>query len=276
MQQPDFDLQLPGGRVRARRWGDERDPLVVCVHGLTANLTAFSWLAEGLVRQGRQVIAIDCRGRGRSEVTAPGSYGLAAHARDVVELARTLGAARFDYVGWSMGALIGMSVAEAAPDALDRLVLLDLVGPVDPEAITLVEASLDRLDAVVPTPDAYVEAIRSRGVVEPWTPFWTAHYTYELARRDDGSWTPSTDRSACAEDLAGIRDDHSSRWRALTMPTTLVRATTPIAGALLVSDAALDAFTAAVPAATVVETPTNHYTVMTDPRMLAAVTETLA
>ena len=36
----DFDLALPSGRIRARRWGPPDAPLLLCVPGLSANLTA--------------------------------------------------------------------------------------------------------------------------------------------------------------------------------------------------------------------------------------------
>jgi len=272
----ELDLQLSSGRVHGRRVGREEDPLVLCVHGLTANLSAFSWLAEGLVRAGFQVVAIDCRGRGRSEVTAPGTYGLAAHAHDVVEVAAQLGHERIRYLGWSMGGLVGTFVAREAPELLQRLVMLDIAGPIDPAGMALVEASLLRLDAVVDSPAEYVDAVRAFGVVDPWTPFWTQHYEYELEQRPDGSWSPSTDRAACAEDLADAAQDWPAVWSALTMPTTLVRGGAPIRGALLVTEETRDAMAAAVPALEVVEVPTNHYTVMTDPQALAAVLRAFA
>jgi pimeloyl-ACP methyl ester carboxylesterase len=100
----EFELDLPAGRVHAQRFGREDAPLVVPVHGLPANMHAFDYLAEHLVEQrDRQVVAVDLRGRGGSEVTPGGTYGLAAHARDVFDIASTLGAERFDWVGWSLG-----------------------------------------------------------------------------------------------------------------------------------------------------------------------------
>jgi pimeloyl-ACP methyl ester carboxylesterase len=272
----ELDLELSSGRVHARRWGDPQRPLVLCVHGLTANLTAFSWLAEGLVRRGHQVVAIDCRGRGQSQITAPGTYGLEAHARDVHEITAQLGCTSITYIGWSMGALVGMALAQCAPELVQQLILLDHTGPMDPDAISLVRASLERLGAVVAEPDEYIDAVSSRGVIDPWTPFWTDHYRYELGQVEGGSWSPTTDRAACEEDLEAALRAYTELWSALTMPTTLVRAAEPIAGARLVSAAARAAFASAVGGLNVVEVPTNHYTVMTDPLMLAAVTAALA
>src|SRR5919197_6061780 len=89
----EFDLDLSRGVVHAQRWGPPDAPLVLCVHGLSANMHAFDFLAERLAAPARQVVAIDLHGRGRSARTPPGSYGLAAHAADVLEVADSLGAA---------------------------------------------------------------------------------------------------------------------------------------------------------------------------------------
>src|SRR5262249_19797948 len=127
----DVDLNLPSGRIRARRWGAEGAPLLLCVHGLSANLCGFTDLAERLAGSNRRVVAIDLRGRGRSEVTPPGSYGLENHARDVVDVATMLGAEEFDLVGWSLGALISMRVALRNGTRLRSVTLIDHAGPTD-------------------------------------------------------------------------------------------------------------------------------------------------
>ena len=105
----EFDLDLASGRVHAQRFGEPDAPLVLAVHGLSANMHGFDYLAPLLVADGeRQVVAVDLRGRGGSESTAPGTYGLESHARDMFEVATLLGHDRFDWVGWSLGALIGI------------------------------------------------------------------------------------------------------------------------------------------------------------------------
>jgi pimeloyl-ACP methyl ester carboxylesterase len=269
----DIDLGLPSGRIRARRWGPEAAPLLLCVHGLSANLCGFTELGERLAGSERQVVAIDLRGRGRSEVTPPGTYGLDNHARDVLGVATTLGAAEFDLVGWSLGALISMRCALRNGDRLRSVTLIDHTGPADAAALAPIRAGLDRLDAVVATPDAYLRQIRDGGVINPWSPFWDAYYTYELEQRSDGSWSPSTSRAAAEEDL--YQDwprDWSEHWRALTMPTLVVRAMKPLNGALIVPNHAIEALTATNPAVRVVETPSsNHFTCIVDPITLAAI-----
>jgi len=268
---------LPSGRVRARRWGDDDAPLLLCVHGLSANLCGFTYLAERLASRDRQVVAIDLRGRGRSEITPPGSYGLGSHARDILDVATLLGANDFDLAGWSLGALIAMRVALNSGDRLRSVTLIDHAGPTDAAALAPIRSGLIRLDAVMPTSDAYLEAIRRGAAIDPWSPFWDAYYAYELEQRADGSWSPSTSRMAAEEDL--YQDwprDWTDHWRALTMPTVLVRAMKPLDGALIVPDRAVAALVATNPKVRVVETPeSNHYTCIVDPMTIAAIEELL-
>ncbi|MGZ6780686.1 MAG: alpha/beta fold hydrolase, partial [Mycobacterium sp.] len=56
----EFDLDLTSGRVRAQRFGEPDAPLVLAVHGLSANMHGFDYLAPHLVADGgRQVVAVD-------------------------------------------------------------------------------------------------------------------------------------------------------------------------------------------------------------------------
>src|SRR5512141_2192461 len=108
----EFDLDLASGRLHAQRFGEPDAPLVLAVHGLSANMHGFDYLAPLLVADGeRQVVAVDLRGRGGSESTAQGTDGLESHARDMFEAATVLGEEQFDWIGWSLGALIGIVAA---------------------------------------------------------------------------------------------------------------------------------------------------------------------
>ena len=51
----DFDVDLPSGRVHARSWGAEDAPILLCIHGISANLTALAYLADRLAGSDRRV-----------------------------------------------------------------------------------------------------------------------------------------------------------------------------------------------------------------------------
>lgn len=266
-----LDLELTNGRVRAERRGDPAAPLTLCVHGLSGTLRSFDRIAPALERAGRQTVAIDLRGRGRSEVTPPGTYGMEGHVRDVLEVATRLGADRFDLVGWSMGALIGIVVAAAAPERLRSLTVIDHAGGMDASALDAIRGGLARLDAVVESPEEYVASIRGLGVIDPWTELWEAVYRYELGEAD-GGFSPTTSRAACEEDLGGGGVERiQAMWPRITMPALLVRATEPLNGGFIVPESTLAAFRDAVPHLEVVEVARNHFTVMDDERVAEAI-----
>jgi pimeloyl-ACP methyl ester carboxylesterase len=263
-----------------RRVGSADAPLVLFVHGLSAHMHSFDHIIEQLASPDVQLVAVDLRGRGRSEITAAGSYGLDAHARDVLEIASLLGAEQFDLVGWSMGALIGISVARHAPERLRKLVLIDHAGSMDAAAIDKIEKGLNRLDMVVEQPDAYIAAVRNASGIVPWTPFWEHYYQYELGPVDlehhRHAYQPTTNKSACAEDLAdAMRIDWPSRWPMLTMPTLLLRCQLPIGGGFVLPKAVSDALHEAMPLVKIVEINADHYQVMMHDKVVGAMKEFL-
>lgn len=107
--------------------------LVICVHGLSRQGRDFDVLADALSRKAR-VVSVDVAGRGRSDWLAdPMAYQVGTYAADVATLIGSLRALdpqlRIDWVGTSMGGLIGMALAAQPEISLRRLVLND-VGPV--------------------------------------------------------------------------------------------------------------------------------------------------
>lgn len=117
-------------RMAYWEWGDAGNPRVlVCVHGLTRQGRDFDTLARDLCTEYR-VICPDVVGRGRSDWLAdPMAYGLPTYVADMVTLIARLDVAQVDWVGTSMGGLIGMGLA-GLPDSPIRKLVLNDVGPV--------------------------------------------------------------------------------------------------------------------------------------------------
>jgi pimeloyl-ACP methyl ester carboxylesterase len=111
-------------------WGEPSQPhVVVCAHGLTRQGRDFDALAADLLAAGRRVVCPDVVGRGRSDWLAdPNGYNVPTYVADMVTLLARLDAEQVDWVGTSMGGLIGIGVAALKGSPLRRLVLND-VGP---------------------------------------------------------------------------------------------------------------------------------------------------
>lgn len=70
----------------------------------------------------RHVVRFDLRGHGATEVT-PEPYAVEVLAQDALALASALGLDEFDFVGTSLGGLIGLQVAAVAPGRVRSLVV---------------------------------------------------------------------------------------------------------------------------------------------------------
>ena len=119
------------------QWGDPAAAhVVVCVHGLSRQGRDFDTLARALCERASQPIRVVCpdvAGRGRSDwLKDPMGYQIPNYAADMLALLAKLKPGTLDWVGTSMGGLIGMVVcgqpALPLPVPVRRLVLND-VGP---------------------------------------------------------------------------------------------------------------------------------------------------
>jgi pimeloyl-ACP methyl ester carboxylesterase len=240
---------------------------VIGVPGLTGNVENFAFLGERIAGEDLRLVAMDLRGRGRSDATPPGTYGWENHARDVLRVADALGVDRFALLGQSMGGSVAMKIAEVDAARLRAIVLVDVAGRVDPGVGAVITEALARVGRVFGSPDQYLAEVRAGGLIDPWTDYWERAYLYDLHEVDGGVQT-RTSIHAVAEDRAyTLTQDPYDRWRHLTMPTLLVRATREIragAGHVVPVDD-LDRFTRAVAHAEVVEVDGNHLTVNTHP-----------
>lgn len=105
----------------------------VCVHGLTRNARDFDLLGERLALRG-PVAAPDMPGRGQSAwLPVAADYGYPVYLGSVAALIARLDVDEIDYVGTSMGGIIGMMLACQPGSPIRRLVLND-VGPFIPVA----------------------------------------------------------------------------------------------------------------------------------------------
>lgn len=280
----EFDLQLPSGRIHAQRFGPADAPLVLCLPGLSANMRGFDFLCERLAREDRQLVAVDLRGRGLSDVTGPATYGWINHAKDVFAIADALGASTFTIVGQSMGGAVAMTCAWMDPARVERIVLLDVCGAPDESAAGPIMAAVSRLGAVYPSVEAYLGLVRQIGTIDPWSDYWERYFRYEL-RETEGGVTARSAPAAVLEDgvfgagafAFGDGAGVYALWRSLTMPVLLLRASKELLPGFgrIVSDRDRERFPREVPSATVVDVDANHYGINTHEASATAIAEFL-
>ena len=130
-------------RVAYLEWGDpENKRVLVCVHGLTRCARDFDRIAAELSAHYR-VVCPDVAGRGDSDwLPDPMLYQLPQYLADMVTLVARLDVERVDWVGTSMGGLIGMALAAQPGTPVRKLVIND-AGPV------IAKVSLERMATYV-------------------------------------------------------------------------------------------------------------------------------
>lgn len=124
-------------RMAFQEWGAPNNSrVVVCVHGLTRVSADFDALARRLAPNFR-VVCPDVVGRGRSSwLKNPMLYGVSQYTADMVTLIARLNVERVDWVGTSMGGLIGMSLASLEDSPVSRLVLNDVGAVLSGDALS--------------------------------------------------------------------------------------------------------------------------------------------
>jgi pimeloyl-ACP methyl ester carboxylesterase len=252
--------------------GSESGRVVIGIPGLSANLRSFDVIYEALDGDRHRKVAFDPRGRGRSSDSGPGTYGWPSHAADVIEIADQLGAHTFDLVGWSMGAWIAMVVAQMAPGRVRRVVMIDAAGLPEESAKVPVYAGLDRLAAVFPSREAFVQLARNLPHYQPWAP-WERLFDYELVEVEGGVSFRTKKPAPFEDEQYRLSQDPYELWKALTMPVLLVRAVQEIPPAFgyILTKSDYDRFLREVPGARGVEVEANHYTVGMNPDAAQAI-----
>jgi pimeloyl-ACP methyl ester carboxylesterase len=187
-----------GGQRRMAYWdwsaqtGQHASRVVICVHGLSRQGRDFDALAQALSARAR-VVAVDVAGRGESDwLQDPMAYQVPTYAADLAALVMHLRAEQpgvpIDWVGTSMGGLIGMTVAAQPALGLRRLVIND-VGPVIEWSALQRISSYVGQDPAFPTEQAAVDylATISSGF-GPHTPEQWLALSRPMLRERDGAW----------------------------------------------------------------------------------------
>ena len=198
-----------GHRMAYWEWGNPQSPhVVVCVHGLSRQGRDFDVLARALCDKAGndlRVVCPDVAGRGQSDwLKDPAGYQVPNYAADMLALLAQLQPTTLDWVGTSMGGLIGLVVCGQAdlplPVPVRRLVLNDVGPSIQWDALQRIGEYLGRavqFDSVQQAADALWAISTSFGPHTPaqWLAFsqpmvkavagvpgrWTLHYDPAIA-----------------------------------------------------------------------------------------------
>ena len=177
-------------RVAYFQWGDPRnDRVLICVHGLTRRGRDFDWLARSLEERYR-VICVDLPGRGQSDwLSVAADYQPSTYLQNAAALIARLNVEEVDWLGVSLGGLMGMMLAAQPKTPIRRLVLDDIGGYVGAEALQRIAAYVGQ-DPSFPDRaglEAYMREINTG--YGPLTHAEWEHLVTHGSRRDEnGAW----------------------------------------------------------------------------------------
>ncbi|WP_454648747.1 alpha/beta fold hydrolase [Bradyrhizobium liaoningense] len=216
-----------GLNLRFVEWGVPDKPAIVMLHGLRSYAHTWEPVALPLLDNWR-VIALDQRGRGRSDWDPKGNYYTEDYVRDLEALADHLALRRFVLVGHSMGGANAFVYAARHPDLVAALVVEDM-GPgasASSGGADRIRRELNETPSSFATwaeatafwrrirPDISAEALQSR-------------VTHSLKPGEEGRVTWCHDAVGIANSrLSAAPDKIVDLWphvEALQMPTLLIR-----------------------------------------------------
>lgn len=208
------------GAIAYFEWGDPTSTdIALCVHGLTRNAHDFDRLATALAPK-RRVIAFDVIGRGSSDwLKTPERYGYPLYLQHVISVMDALRLETVDWIGTSMGGILGMMVAAQHPSRVKRLVLNDIGAHIPKQALTRLLTYVGKAPRFADLAEAEIyfrEILAPFGQLDDAT--WKQVTETSVRRLPDGAYLPSYD-PAIALALQGSDAADVNLWPLWTMVT---------------------------------------------------------
>jgi len=195
-----------------------RGPLVMCMHGITANAYVFEPIM-GLLADEFRVVSIDQRGHGRSG--RPARYEADDFAADAAALVDELACGPAILLGHSLGARNGFVAANLYPEHVQSVVAVDFTPFIEDRVLEDLEARVkggDRTFADL----AEIEAYLSQRY--PMLPQDAIHRRARHGyRQAENGYRPLADANAMALTAAGLKASIEDTVERIEHRTILVR-----------------------------------------------------
>lgn len=224
-----FQIPVAGGELAVLRYGDGQGEPVLLIHGVTSSNRAFQLFADELIARGKAPYAVDLRGRGDSN-SLPGPFGMAQHAKDMVEVINHFKWNKPDVIGHSMGGFVTAALVGLYPDQVGAVIFADGGIPLPmPPGMTIEQImplilgpALARLSMTFESKEAYRDYWKPHPAFNRgWSKELDEYVDYDLR---DGK--PSTSAQAVEDDSRDLFGDEiiDKALKNLSKETLFIRA----------------------------------------------------
>ncbi|MGL4231118.1 MAG: alpha/beta fold hydrolase, partial [Casimicrobium sp.] len=213
------DVPTAGGEARrmaVHDWGEITNPRVlVCVHGLSRNGRDFDVIADALSDHYR-VLCPDVIGRGESDWYATAAeYAIPNYVAAMQAMFAALAIREYDWIGTSMGGLIGMMLAaspglattSSANSGMRRFVINDVGPEIERAALERIAVYTDARSPMFPDYMALFNA--AQPAIAPFGPLTEEQKHHIIStscrKREDGLWEFKADPKIGEAFVAGLK-----------------------------------------------------------------------
>ncbi|MGD8992513.1 MAG: alpha/beta hydrolase [Desulfobacterales bacterium] len=243
---------------------------VLCVHGLTANCRCWDVMASALTPENK-LLAIDLRGRGRSDKPSTG-YAMRHHIQDILCVLDDLEQEKMVLMGHSLGAFISLAFAAHYPERTEKVILMDGGGQLTQdqwEKVTVaIKPSLDRLGQVFSSFDAYVTLMKQAPFLQPWSQAIQNYFQYE-SEAVEGGVRSRINPANIQEEIKNIQQEiPAAYYPKVTCPVLILRATNGILSCddLVLPESAVEKMVSEISNAHCVNIEgSNHFSILFQP-----------
>ncbi|MDQ6608567.1 MAG: alpha/beta hydrolase [Bacteroidota bacterium] len=164
-------------------------PLLILMHGLTANAHAFDGLIADGLSPAFHVLSVDLRGRGESDQPSHG-YTMEDHAKDIIGLMDALNIQSAIIGGHSFGALLTLYLAANYPERVEKFILIDAAARMHANTKEMLGPALSRLGQKFNSFDAYIERVKAAPYLHFWDEQMLSYYKADVRKNKDDTFTP--------------------------------------------------------------------------------------
>ncbi len=178
-------IETNGIRLHYLEQGGE-GPVLLLMHGLTANAHAFDGLIKAGLGETFKVLSVDLRGRGLSSCPDKG-YTMKEHADDIIGMLDALDIRQVILAGHSFGGFLGLYISVYFSERVSQLIILDAAVHMHPQTKEMLGPALSRLDQVFSSFDDYLNKVKQAPYLTFWDDAMWSYYRADVKDLPDGT-----------------------------------------------------------------------------------------